>query len=65
MNETIVPGQPMTVPEVADYLRISRAIVLRLLGSGEIRAKKVGKAWRVQKEAVDEYLARPDKKVRK
>ena len=63
----ILADRPMNVSELMKYLRISRAVALRLLNTGAIAARKVGRSWRIQRAAVDAYLAQPDKvkKVRK
>jgi len=48
----------MTVPEVANYLRVTRKTIYRLLGRGDIPATKVGHQWRFAKTAIDEWLQR-------
>jgi excisionase family DNA binding protein len=47
----------LTVAEVADSLRVSTMTVYRLIKSGDIRAVRVGKSYRLTQEDVDEYLA--------
>lgn len=39
----------LTFKEVEDFLRVSRATVYRLLGSGQLTGHKVGKGWRFYK----------------
>ena len=46
----------MTVEEVADYLRVTRKTIYRLLGRGGIPATKVGHQWRFNKTSIDERL---------
>ena len=46
----------ITLEEVADYLRVTKKTVYRLLESGRIPAIKVGRQWRFSKSAVDEWL---------
>ena len=46
----------MTVEEVADYLRVTEKTIYRLLRRGKIPATKVGRQWRFQKAAIDEWL---------
>ena len=46
----------MTVQEVADYLRVTKKTIYRLLRRGKITATKVGKQWRFDKAAIDEWL---------
>jgi excisionase family DNA binding protein len=47
----------MTPQEVADHLRVSSMTVYRLIRSGELRAVRVGKAYRILEDDVDAYLA--------
>ena len=47
----------LTVAEVADILRVSTMTVYRLIKSGEMRAIRVGKSYRLTEEDVDAYLA--------
>ena len=46
-----------TPQEVADLLRVSSMTVYRLIKSGELRAARVGKAYRILEDDVDAYLA--------
>ena len=45
-------GKLLKLSEVAEILRVSRATVLRLIKTGQLRAIKVGKQWRVPEEAL-------------
>ena len=47
----------LTPREVADLLRVSNMTVYRLIKSGELRAVRVGKAYRLLEDDVDAYLA--------
>ena len=47
----------LTPQEVADLLRVSNMTVYRLIKSGELRAVRVGKAYRLLEDDVDRYLA--------
>ena len=47
----------LTVAEVADTLRVSTMTVYRLIKSGELRAVRVGKSYRLTDDDVDQYLA--------
>lgn len=51
--------QVMTIQQLCTVLRISMPTALNLLSSGKIPAQKVGNQWRIDKDAVMEYL-RPD-----
>lgn len=46
----------LTAAEVADILRMNKQVILRKLASGEIEAYKLGKDWRIRKEAFLEWL---------
>ena len=48
----------LTVLEVADQLRVSTMTVYRLIKSGELRAARVGKSYRLREEDVDAYLSK-------
>ena len=46
----------LTVAEVAAIMRVSKMTVYRVVHSGEIEAIRVGRSFRVPKQAVDQYL---------
>ena len=46
----------MTVQEVADYLRVTDKTIYRLLKRGKIPAARVGRQWRFDRAAIDEWL---------
>jgi excisionase family DNA binding protein len=46
----------LTVAEVADVMRVSKMTVYRLVHSGEMPAVRVGRSFRVPKDALDHYL---------
>ena len=48
----------LTVAEVATVMRVSKMTVYRLVLSGELPAVRVGRSFRVQEDAVTEYLQR-------
>jgi excisionase family DNA binding protein len=47
----------LTPAEVADHLRVSSMTVYRLIKSGELRAARIGKSYRISEDDVDTYLA--------
>jgi len=47
----------LTPAEVADNLRVSAMTVYRLIKSGELRAARIGKSYRIREEDVDAYLS--------
>jgi excisionase family DNA binding protein len=55
-NGSARPGF-LTPREVAEALRVSDMTVYRLIKSGELRALRIGKSYRVSEEDFDAYLA--------
>jgi len=52
-----VSKEVMKPREAAEYLEISKVTLYKLLNSGEIPAKKIGKQWRISKAVLDRFLA--------
>lgn len=50
------PPPIMTPSEAASYLKVAEEDVLAAIEAGQIKAKKIGNAYRISKEAVDEFL---------
>ena len=48
----------LTVKDVAEYLKVSRTQVRRMIESGELRAIKVGREYRISLESLAEYVGR-------
>lgn len=46
-----------TLKEAAEYLRISDRTLIKLIHSKQVPAAKIGRAWRLQKKALDSFLA--------
>ena len=46
----------LTVQEVAEFMRVSKMTVYRLVHAGELPAVRFGRAYRVPANAVDSYL---------
>jgi len=56
----------MTIEALAEYLKISRSTLYKLVQDGRLPGQKVGKRWRFHKEAIDEWLKRhPEKGARR
>ena len=53
MNEE---SRLFTPPELAEYLGIGRNRAYELVKSGELKAFRIGKSWKISKEAVDLYI---------
>jgi len=47
----------MTVPEVADYLRINQRTVYRLATDRKLPGFKVGTTWRFKRADIDNWIA--------
>ena len=57
----------LTMKEVAEYLRMGRSTIYKLLREGNLPAHKVGREWRFDAAELDEWvkagkLALPDDK---
>jgi len=50
------PPPIMTPSEAASYLKVAEEDVLAAIEAGQIKAKKIGSAYRISKESVDEFL---------
>ena len=48
----------ITITELRDILNIGRNAAYDLLNSGEIHAFRIGRNWKIPKEAVVHYLSR-------
>ena len=47
----------MTLEEAAAYLKVAASDVEELIGSGQVKAKKIGSAYRISKKALDAFLS--------
>lgn len=47
----------MTPSEAASYLKVAEEDVVAAIEAGQIKAKKIGKAFRISREALDDYLS--------
>lgn len=50
----------LTAQEAAAYLRINLKLLYKLIDSGEIKAKRVGRVFRITKSALNNYLQGDD-----
>ena len=48
----------MTVRELADYLRLHKVTVYRLIRRGDMPAVRVGRSWRLRREDVEKRLSK-------
>ena len=54
----------LTVPEVADILKVKKNTVYDLIKRGELQSTKVGKQLRISEELLDRYMRGPEPSVR-
>ncbi len=47
----------MTPSEAANVLRVSEEDVIAAIDAGDLQARKIGSAYRISKEALDEFLS--------
>ena len=48
----------MRVKEVADIMKVSTTTIYRMIANSDIHATRVGKAWRIRRADVEDYLNR-------
>ena len=46
----------MTIEALAEYLKISRSTLYKLVQDGRLPGRKIGKRWRFHKDAIDEWV---------
>ena len=46
----------LTVDQAADHLQVTSRWVRRILREGHLKGVKIGKLWRVEPEALEEYI---------
>ena len=49
-------GGVMTPSEVAQLLKVSEEDIIAAIQAGDLKARKIGSAYRISKESVDEFL---------
>ena len=52
------PAEVMSIEELAEYLKISVSTLYKLAQEGGLPGQKVGRRWRFQKGAIDDWLRR-------
>ena len=48
----------LRIEDVMEYLNIGKNTIYGLLQSGELKAFKIGKLWKIPRKAVEEYVER-------
>ena len=46
----------LTAQEAAEVLRVGHNAIYELLKSGKLKGFRVGRVWKIPKEAVEEYI---------
>jgi len=59
-SATGAANQVFNTSEACEYLRISRPTFLKLIATGKIRAKKLGKGWKVLDTELERLLLAGD-----
>ena len=52
------------IDELADYLKIPKSTLYKLVREGKIPAQKVGRHWRFHKEAIVRWLGNREEPVK-
>ena len=55
---SVALGEILTLSEVAEYLKIPKKTAYKVVRSGDLRAFKAGKHWRVQRAELGAWIAR-------
>jgi excisionase family DNA binding protein len=53
-----------SIHELADYLKIPKSTLYKLVREGKIPAQKVGRHWRFHKETIDAWLGNRNKVIK-
>jgi len=56
MRHNLVVDKWLTLTELAAYLKLSKSALYKLAQAGRLPASKVGRTWRFDREAVDEWM---------
>lgn len=51
----------LTVHELAAYLKVPKSTVYKMAQEGRIPGQKVGRHWRFQRQAIDQWMSRSPK----
>ena len=46
----------MTIPEVADHLKVTRQTIHKLMKDGKIKAFKIGRSTRILRSELDKFI---------
>ena len=48
----------LTIDELAEYLKISKSTLYKLVQEGKVPGQKVGRHWRFSRRAIDRWIER-------
>ncbi|MDQ3965563.1 MAG: helix-turn-helix domain-containing protein [Actinomycetota bacterium] len=64
MDESFAPGKHLlNVEDVAEFLGVQQTTVQRWCREGSLPCMKIGKSWRVRREALDQFLKESERPV--
>jgi excisionase family DNA binding protein len=49
-------NEVLTTQEAAEFLRIDKKLLYKLIDSGQLKAKRLGRVYRISKTALTEFL---------
>src|SRR3990170_2095864 len=52
-------GRVLTLDEAASFLKVSKSTLYKLLESGKLSARKLGRAWRFNRSELEAWLRNP------
>ena len=61
VNTSTEADQVLTIPEVADLLKLSRAQVYALTARGDIPSVRIGRSVRVRRDRLEHWLDRQER----
>ena len=59
MNSMQENSEIMTIDEVADFLKLSKITIYKLVKKGDIPAFRVGNSWRFQRDKIELMVTSP------
>ncbi len=60
-TKEIIMSNIMTTKEIAGYLKLHAITICKLAGEGKIPAFRIGRSWRFDKDAIDEWISKGGK----
>jgi excisionase family DNA binding protein len=64
MSTAMTKPEVLNLEEAADYLRVSKGTVLRMIAQQGLPGRRVGKEWRFLRAALADWLREPSPKER-